>query len=223
MENISLYTQTVEECGELRRHINDDLWKDGINILKKLSSLVMDKKFFGFLHQLNYYTGGKPNVTSPPRLDEFLDKFVVLIKYYELMGNLDEVSSYLNRSGIEIKSTSPLVDEELEISPEDISSDWWNELFGDFKKDITMSSYLSKLLEKSYRIQEEICSSANVIKKEKAKEIKEKCGIKKPHFIKVVSAKAKMLKKDKSGEKQVKLDVREDVFNYDDATSIFEE
>lgn len=224
MENREKYIEYVDACGEVRHEINSQLYDRGLGPIKKLSEeiLGLSKPHYKLVHDMLYYKGGYPKEDSPPRLNELLDRFISLYKYFELLGHAYEIESYLATSGISITLTDKIKDEPV-IFPEE-STQRWESVFPDenVKSFDTTKKFLAKLLDRSLALQEDICHLADTIKIDTAEKVEEECKIKKPYFLKAVSAKAKQLAADEERKKKEIGDkVQEDADNHEDAVSIF--
>jgi hypothetical protein len=229
MEHYDYYKDTVEACSELRVTINEDLYKNGMNIVADLAENMMEKKQFHLIHRMNYYQGGYPSENSPPKLHVVLDAFINVIKFYDLLGKHDEVSDYLRENHItyELSEHSKNLPISFDAEQKAAAQAQWSKLFPtekleDFDKP---KEFLEKLLGKSHEIQALICAAADTIKINHADKIKEKCSIKKGYFLKAVNTRAKKLVKEEQQKNARKVleDILEDVENYTAATQLFED
>ena len=169
-----------------------------------------------------YYKGGYPSETSPPRLEEFLDRFIALYRYFTFLGKIDEIKDYLKQAGIESSLESNMVVDAAVIVDEDVENLWGQafpgEDIGDYQ---TYGDFLDKLLDRSLALQEDICHMADSIKIDTAEKVAEECKIKKPYFVKAVNAMAKQLvAADAEKKKEIGDKVQDDAENHEDAVSI---
>jgi|WetSurMetagenome_2_1015567.scaffolds.fasta_scaffold01141_14 hypothetical protein len=224
MENREKYVEYVDACSTVRYEINSQLYDQGIGPIKKLSEeiLGLPKPHYKLIHDMLYYKGGYPKDDSPSRLNDFLDRFIALYKYFEFLDHVDEIENYLNNAGITINLKNKIQDEHLDF-PEDILQKW-ETAFPDEDINLfnTTKKFLDKLLDRSLALQVDICQLADSIKIDTAEKVEEECKIKKPYFLKAVSARAKQLAAiEEEKKKEIGNKVQEDADNHEDAVSIF--
>ncbi|MFA5025089.1 MAG: hypothetical protein WC503_01080 [Candidatus Shapirobacteria bacterium] len=230
MKNEEFYKESVDTCVEVRTEINEDLYRRGIYPAKKVGELVLglEKKFYKLIHDMIYYEGGYPSENSPPRLNEFLDRFIVLVKWFGLLNREEEINSYLSESGITLADNNKKEDRKIflgEKGPEELEEIMknWNIIFDEPIEEFnTTKKLMEKLLDKTLGIQRIVCELADSIKVDTAKKVKEKCEIKPPYFIRTVNTKAKEVLAKKNGKrgKQIIDNIKDDAENYVDVVSI---
>jgi len=233
MRQKDFYISVVEEGSKYRYQINEDFYKKGMNPIQNIIRFLigLTPEEFKFIHDMNYYQhGGFPYPDSPPKIDAFLDKFVLLVKYFYFLGWEDKINNRINEHGIFIKLENPLIDEEVNKDylkdPKTLKqfTKNWQKVFGDCPMNFkTKKETLLDILNQSYDLQYKICTFANKIRKELAPAVEDKCGIKKSHFEKAVYLQYKKIKnelEDKDNEEDIQK-VKEDIENQIEAISIF--
>jgi hypothetical protein len=235
MQQRALYVDKVDECSKVRREINDDLYKKGMNPLQKIAFYLcgISPREYKQIHDMNYYKGGYPNEDSPPKLHVFLDKFIAIIKWFQFLGWFDRIDSYLKKAGITITIAEPIINEEIHEDYKHDKKDYkkfihaWTQLYPEQEpsnKFGTVFDVMNECLERSYDLQKDICDLADSIKIDGAKVVETECEILKPYFTKAVMLKYKETKNAKRG-RDIKKDLQEvksGIANLEDAISIFE-
>jgi hypothetical protein len=236
MKQENLYVNQVDKCSKVRYEINEDLYKKGMNPLQKIAFYLVgiETHDYKLIHDMNYYKGGYPKEETPPKLHTFLNKFIVVVKWFQFMGWFEKIDKYLREAGISIVITMPIEDGEIFQDYKGNSKDSkkfikaWSRIYPEQEPETkfkTVRAVMDECLERSYDIQKDICDLADSIKIDAAGNVESECEILKPHFMKAVVLKYKENKNAERGkgiEKEIKM-VKAGIENLEDAISIFEE
>jgi hypothetical protein len=235
MQDQEFYTKTVEDSGQIRFLINEQYYGEKFTPIKKIFQHLTgrEKSDLKFIHDMIYYKGGYPKEDSPPKMDAILDKFVTLVRYFQLLGKSDEINKKLLERGVKIEITDPMEDkqivfsqrfQEMEEADQDELLDVWFKIFpGENinQLDIYTSELMKKLLELSLPLQAEICNASDSIKIINSAAVEERTGIKKKNFLEAVKLKYKEMVDDTKKEKALEKIKKDDIENLEEAISIF--
>ena len=175
IHNEDLYGEKLSSCVELKRNLDENLWKQMIDLGKQFNKLTgLSCREFQLVKNMIYFQGGWPTHNTKPRLDTIVSNFSTICRVLSFLGRTKELERYCNQYGIRITITKPIV------NSSDLSS---------------MSREANHLLDKALNLQKEICKVSEVIKLKYAKKVENACGILIPHFLRDVRLTAKYQRK----------------------------
>lgn len=206
MQNKDVFEQKLKESSEIRYEINEKWRAKHLNVLARTFKRIFNRKTsdFRIVKDAIHYKGGYPLPSSPPKMDELLDNFAAVIKFYDLMGN-KKARAYLKRvHNIEISDLLPLKDTNLTKYKLDKElGDMIPELVKPHQK-VSTKVAAQLIFAKADEIQGVICGLSDKIKYDNASAVQSACGISKSDFKKAVQLDYTAIKKDDNVDEDVK-------------------
>jgi hypothetical protein len=218
MKDEKKLVKVTDESVGIRIDINEN-YHPVMSKLRKLFNLSTFKKpkFFKILNDFVYYKGGYPRPDSPPKLNDFLDIFGNIFQLYKFLGNESEINQILEDNyGIKVSVVSSSdLDEPLEIMKLKKFQKLWSQVFDEEYDGQSKKEIIEKLVDRGQDLQSTICKLADQIKIDNAKEVEEKCEVKKSIFIPIVNLKSNYVRSgnDDVFEKIKKINDDNQVFN----------
>jgi len=204
MKNEEVYKETLAKSSETRFTLNED-HHPRIKKLSEIFSRVFGEegKIFKLIEGMLYYTGGYPSENSPPRLDELVERFANVCRYYAFIDKDIEITNLLEKHSIVVNITK-MKNDAFKPTPEDKEAikKLFKELNIDESMPQTKLDLFNKIMNEALDEQKIICQLADTIKIDDASVIDEQCEIIKSAYIKAVNMKYKEMK-DKSIDKDV--------------------
>lgn len=192
------YEDTVQECAETRRDL-DVVLHPTFKHLKKAFALIfaadgMTGADFKRLSDFQYYQGGYPSQSTPPKESNLAVQMANVMRLEELIDKKN-FASFLGAQGVSVDFVRPM-DPNWFISDDDLSKlvEAWSGSGIDETLPETKAEALKFLLDRAQSLQSEICETADTIK-DTSLEVEEEFKIKKGNFIKAVNLAALRLKK----------------------------
>ena len=221
MNNKDAFMEKLNVCGEVKYEMSE-VHSRIIGKLKDVYELVFkrEKRDFLSLKNMMYYKGGVESPDARPRLHEQLDKLICLINHYDFLGD-DEISEYMKEHGVEIKVTSPqMQDGPVRIEKEDTKAferSWEFSMNGE-KAPATKKEVLNSIIDRAIEVQKVIEDKKEEIEKG-AEDVEAECLVKKFFFMKAVGIKVQELKKRSVDNEIVKIE--SDIESNRDIINIF--
>lgn len=192
------YHDTVQECAETRRDL-DVVLHPTFGHLKKAFALIfaadgMTGADFKRLSDFQYYQGGYPSETTPPKESNLAFQVANVMRLEKLVGK-QNFAGFLATQGVSVQDVMSM-DPNWLMSEENLEKlvKAWAGSGIDADLPETKDAALTLLLERAQALQSEICKTADTIK-DTAEEVEEEFKIKKTNFIKAVSIASLRLKK----------------------------
>lgn len=103
MVDFSPVQEEFNEAVEIRKELNGTHWKD-YEALKQVFAAIFSEEpnVLKTISDMNYYKGGYPGEDSPPKLDALFWKVGTIIKYFALVGRLDDLNGILFPYGFKL-------------------------------------------------------------------------------------------------------------------------
>lgn len=193
----------------IREELNEVLWKRYEDLSIVFAAIFREEK--GVLKQisdLNYYQGGYPSPSSPPRIESVFKRIGIASLFFDELGRLDEFNTILADYGYEIKRFKG-ANRRVRTS-----TAWLNahatkafKRLGMTGKDLKGSPrvVLARFLALTYDLQAEICGKADEIKITLYNQAKlEVPRLGKPGFVGAVAAVANRRIKDRGRKGSVR-------------------
>lgn len=187
MKNIAKFNEHLEQATEIRTDIQDNL-RVAYNSFKLMFEGLTGQKGKVLKHVVDMYhyrNGGYPSPNSAPKHQELIEKFALMVHWFNLIGFSKLYKDGLQAYGItdisidpayKIQDT-PLNEEMLEIvDGADFGTHWPK------NNDITFRQTIKAFVLACDEIQGAICSQSNVIKNDLAPLVEQACEIKKGDF-----------------------------------------
>lgn len=159
-----------DEAVGIRKELNSVHWKEYERLSTVFAVLFNESKStLKFISDLNYYQGGYPSETSPPRINSIFEKVGTAARFYDVRGKLDEINLILSSHGFELVRTNPdtsivtMSDKRIDDDKKAIKA--YEEL-GMVDSDVQgmPDQVIEKFLERTMELQRTICQMADSIK-----------------------------------------------------------
>jgi len=164
------------------------------------------KRTLKFISDLNYYKGGYPSETSPPRINALLERVGVAAQFFNEIDRLDELNNVLAAYGFELTMTNEhaakVVGDDSRIDDDKKAM----RAFEDLKMtagDVSGSpkEVVEWFLERTFNLQHTICTMADTIKIDLFESAATKVpNLGKPGFITAVNTVANKRIKDRKNK-----------------------
>lgn len=205
MENKKVFNKNLKESSKIRYEINEVWRAKHLNVLSSTFKRIFKRSTTDFkvVKDAIHYKGGYPLECSPPKMNELLDGFAAVIKFYDLMEK-DNARNYLkNCHGIEVIDNDPLKDTKITKYKADPELAKMIPELVTFGKPVSTKIAAKLIFKKADEIQGIICGLSDKIKYDAATEVETACKIKKSDFKKAVQLEYKAIKTDNSVDSDV--------------------
>jgi hypothetical protein len=218
MNNKESFVEKLNLSGDIKYEMSE-VHSRIIGKLKDVYETVFkrEKKDFLSLKNMMYFKGGVASPDARPKLHEILDIFITLANHYDFLGD-DEVTEYLKQNGIEIKITTPQI-EDGPVDTKKYEKSWKFAMNGE-KELGTKKEVLNAILDRALVVQKTIEDEKEQINTH-AENVESECLVKKQFFMKAVSVKVEELKK-KSVDNALKK-MEDDVVSNQEIISVFDD
>lgn len=214
------YEQLLNEGARVRDEI-DTIYRPQYDAVKKLFADVFEANGFTgkdikHLADLIYYTGGYPSENSPPRVEVFGDLVASALKLGEHSGH-DVLKRYLASKGVQV-TFSTIALRDVSITPERKTLlESCAVSYPPEKTTVSTRDLLQDLIERTQKLQSEICSLADEVKIELAEKAEKEHEIKKGNFVRAVKIKAISLSKDRDKMMEALEKIQDNIHNMETA------
>lgn len=192
------YEDKIHEAAGQKRDV-DIVYTPTFGALKKAFGLIFemagfDGSDFKRLSDFQYYQGGYPSPSSPPKESNLAYQVAQVIKLEKSIGK-DNFVKFLAQYGVTVTDVSE-VEDAYAIASDDANKllKFWQGAGIDSSIPNKRSEALSILLDKAQGVQKEICDVNDFIKT-LAEEVEDKFGFKQSNFMKAVNLAVIRLKK----------------------------
>jgi len=205
MKEKDFFDDKVTEAAEINIDIREVYGKK-VGEIGKLFKMIFNEKpgIFKLVSNFMFYVAGRPKADSKGRLNELLEKFVTVAKWYDLAGRKGEIDRILGNHGMTLTSTNlcPPINRDSKVQK------MWDALFTDPMPttDQALLSYLLMQSEKSKQHSEILKSEVEDV----SAEVETKCLINPPVFKKAAGLKAHKLEGIDISEKIQKIEDKAD-------------
>lgn len=106
MVDFSPIREEFEEAVGIRKELNSVHWKDYEALKIVFGALFADDPAnLKLISDMNYYKGGYPGESSPAKIEALFWKVGTIMRYFSMIGRLDEINSLLGLYGFQVTST----------------------------------------------------------------------------------------------------------------------
>jgi hypothetical protein len=194
------YEDKISEAAEKKRDA-DVVLHPTFRHLKQAFSLIfagagMNGSDFKRLSDFQYYQGGYPSPTTPPKESSLAYQLANIAKLEGLIEK-DNFANFVKAEGVKLQvEFASAIPEEWMVSKDDEKKlrEAWEGAGIDVALPNKRSEVLTLLLDRSQKLQAEICETNDFIK-DLAETVEEKFQIKKTNFMKVVALAALRLRR----------------------------
>lgn len=169
--DFSTIEKEFEEAVEIRKELNDIHWKDYEALKVTFAALFgEDAKALKLVSDMNYYTGGYPSESSPPKIDVLLGNVGTVARYFNLVGRLEEMNRILGGYGFRLERLSGADDPKMSSDALDSSKKVKKamnrayETFGFNADGKSPREMVEWFLDQTHGLQHTICTMADEIK-----------------------------------------------------------
>ena len=222
MNNKESFVEKLNLSGDIKYEMSE-VHSRIIGKLKDVYEVVFkrEKKDFLSLKNMMYFKGGVASPDARPKLHEILDIFITLANHYDFLGD-DEVTEYLKQKGIEIKITTPQIEDGPVVIAKDDTKKYeksWKFAMNGEKELGTKKEVLNAILDRALVVQKTIEDEKEQINTH-AENVESECLVKKQFFMKAVGIKVKELKKQSVDNEIVKME--SDIESSKDIIEVFD-
>jgi hypothetical protein len=169
--NIEKIQTEFDEAVEIRKELNTVHSKDYRNLSTLFSAIFGESSStLKLLSDINYYRGGYPAESSPPKISSFIDKLGTIIKFYSHIDRLDEINNLLSVHGFKIEKIdqdfSNIIADRSALDANKRMTKITNNVMKrfDFQFNENTKEMIEWFLNQTYALQRVICTEADKIK-----------------------------------------------------------
>lgn len=208
MKEKEYFIDKVDEASEINLEISD-VHKDRMKGLNKLFKLYYGRKpfEFAFIKDLLFYRIGIPNEDSASKVSKIMEKFILMVQYYQFLGKMNTIDNMLEGYGIEIivKDFNPKLDNRQSTLQK--FDRLWEQMYPGQDPDFAdEKSFFNFLLDEAMEIEGTVVALKREVKEVHTEDVKIKCEVEPKNFTQAINLKTKSMKGKDNTERIQKIE-----------------